>query len=445
MKFNPLCIIVALTGVYLLARLRFFFILHPIRTARHVFNGIKRRDTARSLFLALSGTLGVGNIVGVAVGIIVGGAGSVLWMLVSTVFAAVLKYSEVTLSTDGITRNLDGAHGGMHYALSRFFGKFGGVLATVYSASVILLSFFMGASLQSAALVRGVGAIFDTPPTVIGVLLAFCVLFSVVFGTRIIEKITAVVIPLTTIIYIILTVLIIFTCRERLGSALGSILFGAFCTRGLFGGALGFLFSRAVSEGFSRGLLSNEAGAGTSSIAHARGSSLHPSMCGLMGIVEVVFDTTLLCTLTALAILTAVPDPSAYTDGISLVTDAALTLGTPALAVLALCISAFAFSTVICWYFYGTEAFYALFGKRGVILLPFYLAFVVLGSRLPSSPIIFVTDILLLIMTVITSALLIKKSDRICTLSEGFGLYGSPKKLFKFKKTKLRFRRRGIK
>lgn len=450
MKFNPLVIIVAITGTYLLWRLRFFFILHPFRTARHVLHGLKRRDVAKSLFLALSGTLGVGNIVGVAVGIILGGAGSVFWMLISTVFAAALKYSEVTLSCDGVIRNLDGTHGGMHYALLRFFGKLGHPLSVIYSSAVILLSFFMGAALQSAALVGSVGAIFDTPPTLIGIVLAFCVLFATLFGTKIIEKITAVIIPLTTIVYIILTVAIIFVCRARLGDAVNSILVGAFSSRGIVGGALGFLFSRAVSEGFSRGLLSNEAGAGTSSIAHARTSALHPSMCGLMGVVEVVFDTTLLCTLTALAILTAVPNPTSFPDGISLVTAAALTLGTPALSVLAFCISAFAFSTVICWYFYGTEAFSALFGsdgggRCGVILLPIYLVFVVFGARLPSTPIIFVTDTLLLILTAITSLLLIKKSDRICTLSEGFGLYGSPKKLFAFKRQKFAPRKKRAK
>ena len=444
MSFNPIVIIVSLCGLYLLIRLRFFFILHPIRTARQVFRGLKRWDTLRSLFLALSGTLGVGNILGVAVGIIVGGAGSVFWMLLSTVFASVLKYAEVTLSTDGATRDPHGAHGGMHYALVRFFGRVGGILATVYSVSVILLSFSMGAALQSAALVGSVGAIFDTPPIIIGVLLAFVVLFTVVFGTRIIEKITAVVIPLTTIVYIILTISVIVVCRENISGAVVSILSSAFSKSSALGGAFGFLFSRTVSEGFSRGLLSNEAGAGTSSIAHARGSSLHPSMCGIMGIVEVVFDTTILCTLTALAILCAVPDHASFTDGISLVIAMTFPLGISAPAVLCFCISAFAFSTVVCWYFYSTESYYAIFGRRCVILLPLYLSAIIYGSVSSSYSLIIFTDVLLFILTAITSFLLIKKSDRICTLSEGFGLYGRPGRLFKFKKSGFKILKRGI-
>ncbi len=444
MEFNPLVIIVSLSGLYLLFRLRFFFIIHPIRTLRHAFLGLKRRDTLRSLFLALSGTLGVGNVLGVAIGIILGGAGSVFWMLLSTIFASVLKYAEVTLSTDGTARDLDGAHGGMHYALVRFFGRFGVALATIYSVSVILLSFSMGAAIQSAALVGSVGAIFDTPPIIIGILLAFCVLFAVVFGTRMIEKITAVIIPVTTIVYILLTVSAIAVCHDRLGNAVASIISGAFSSTAAFGGAFGFLFSRSVSEGFSRGLLSNEAGAGTSSIAHARGSSLHPSMCGIMGMLEVVFDTTILCTLTALAILCAVPDYKSFTDGMSLVTAMTLPLGNSAPAILCFCISSFAFSTVICWYFYSTEAYYALFGRRGVILLPIYLVSIVYGAIAPTYPLIFFTDVLLLVLTAITSFLLIKKSDRICTLSEGFGLYGGPGKLFKFKKSGFKLPKRRI-
>ena len=102
MKFNPLCIIVTLAGAYLLVKLRFFFIVHPIRTARLIGGSIRRRETARSLFLALAGTLGVGNVMGVAVGLLAGGAGSVFWMLVSSLFASVLKYSEIVLSSDAV-------------------------------------------------------------------------------------------------------------------------------------------------------------------------------------------------------------------------------------------------------------------------------------------------------------------------------------------------------
>ena len=111
MPFNPIVFIVAAVGGYMLLRLRCFFIIHPIRTGSYLLRTVGRRDTARSLFLALGGTLGVGNIFGVAVGLILGGAGSVFWMLVSSVFAAVLKYSEVTLSSDALTHTAGGKHG----------------------------------------------------------------------------------------------------------------------------------------------------------------------------------------------------------------------------------------------------------------------------------------------------------------------------------------------
>lgn len=423
MPFNPLCIIVALTGLYLLFKLRFFFIIHPVRALRLTISSLKRRSTARALFLALSGTLGVGNVLGVAVGIITGGAGSVFWMLLSALFASVLKYSEVVLSQDSSRREDGAKHGGMTYVLRRSFGKMGAPLSLIYSSCVILLSLFMGAALQSAALVSSVDVIFDTPPTLTAVILAFCVLLSVVGGAKIIEKIAAVVIPLTTIIYIFLTLSVVFVCRAHLPAAIESILRGAISAEGAFGGIFGFFFSRAVSEGFARGLLSNEAGAGTSSMAHARTESMNPAQMGLMGIVEVFFDTTLLCTLTALMILTSVGDITAFTTGMPLVLTAVTgALGTPFSFVLALCVAAFAISTVNCWYFYGCEALSSLLGGTPPLYLPVYLAFVILGHTLSEGMLVFVTDLLLLLLTLLTTCVLIKKSDRILHLSESGGV-----------------------
>ena len=433
MTFNPICIIVSLVGLYLLVRLRFFFIVHPIRTSKYLLRTLSRRDTARSLILALSGTLGVGNIFGVSLGLILGGAGSVFWMLVSAIFAAVLKYAEVTLSSDGIMRDDAGTHGGMHLAARATLGKLGTPVAVIYTASVLLLSFSMGASLQTVTFVSSVSKIFNTPPTLTAALFAILVFFAVVGGTKIIERVTEIIIPLTTIIYILLTLSVIVICRDRLSDAIRLIFVGAFTARGALGGVFGFLTSRALSEGFARGLLSNEAGAGTSSIAHARGSTLNPAMSGLMGIVEVLFDTVILCTLTALSVLVSVGDISIFTDGMSLVFAAFVgTLGIPAGLLLTFCILSFAFSTVICWYFYGSEAARVLFGlERPVLFLPGYLFAVVFGSRIDSGILVFITDALLLIMTSVTAILLVKNSDRILILSENGGVLSKHRNKYK--------------
>ena len=422
MKFNPLCIIVTLTGAYLLFRLRFFFILHPFRCLKKTCASLKKRQTARSLVLALAGTLGVGNVFGVAVGISVGGAGSLFWMLVSSLFASVIKYSEVLLSQASMDKRGSESHGGIHNALLAL-GKFGGVLAVVYSSSTLLLSFSMGAALQSSTLVSSVGQIFDTPPLLTSVILSFFVLLAVVGGAAIIERVTEIVIPVTTIIYIILCSCVIFLCYERVPSALSEVWRSAFSCESAFGGALGFLLSRSLSEGFARGLLSNEAGAGTSSMAHARGASLNPAASGLMGIVEVFFDTVLVCSLTGLAILVSVPEPRAHFGGMELVFRAVCEpLGSFSGVILSFCVVAFAYSTVICWYFYGLESCLKLFSGGRCVFLPLYLAFVCVGCMIPEDVLVFATDTLLLIMTALTSLVLIKSSDRIVTLSEFGGV-----------------------
>ena len=438
MSYSPLALIVTLAGGYMLFRLGFFFILHPFRTLGIAFRGASKKGTARSLALALSGTLGVGNVVGVALGIIIGGAGSVFWMLISAIFATVLKYSEVVLASGEIYREKDGTHGGMHRVIARSFGKMGAPLALIYTASVLILSLAMGAALQSATLITTFGEIFDTPPIVSAVFLAIAVFLGVVGGTKIIERVAAIVIPVTTILYIIICVSAIIICRERIPDVLRLILHSAFTPRAGVGGILGVILSRPLSEGFSRGMLSNEAGAGTSSMAHARGASLNPAVAGLMGGLEVVFDTVILSTLTALAILTAVPDPTLYSDGMALVL-AALTsaLGSSAALPLLISVAAFAYSTVICWYFYGTEAVRALFGGSGIgIFLPIYLLTVIFGPRLGIRPLVFICDLLLLVMSIITCTLIIKSSDRVRTLSELGGVI-SPRKRKKVKLLRL--------
>ena len=137
-------LIVTLGGGYLLCKLRCFFIFHPLKTVKATIKVFKHKESFLSLSLALAGTLGVGNIVGVAVGIIIGGAGSVFWLVVSSLFASVLKYSESTLACDS-------GHHGMMSAISRTFSH--DRLAHLYAFLCLLLSLSMGASLQTNSVI----------------------------------------------------------------------------------------------------------------------------------------------------------------------------------------------------------------------------------------------------------------------------------------------------
>ena len=416
-------------GVYMLLKLRFFFILHPIKTVKKIKSTVKDRGSVTSLALALAGTLGIGNIFGVSLGIIIGGPGSVFWMLVSTVFASVIKYSEIVISTDGVAS--EGHEGSVFRSLPSNLGRVGVLLSITYALACLFLSFSMGVGLQVGAVSEAICTLFNTPPIVIGLLALLIILFSVKEGVGKIEKITALAIPLTTSLYIFIASCSIAVSSDRIGYAIGLIMKDAIRPRSAVGGIFGFVFSRAVLEGYTRGILSNEAGTGTSSMAHSRSRVKDPSSLGLMGIVEVFFDTVLLCMLTALTILTSPTDYSSYTSGMTLVLDAvSMTLGRWAGVGVVFSSIIFAYATVVCWYYYGSQCATFLFGKLGrLVFLPLYLFAIVITPFIDNRMIVAATDIFILIMTSITLLLIIKKSDRILLLSERGGVV--PRSLIK--------------
>ena len=423
MDFDILPMLLVFAGSYFLIKLRFFFLLHPVRTAARALRSLKDKRAARSFFLALAGTLGVGNVFGVALGLLVGGAGTLFWLLVSMIFAMVIKYCEVVITGDNLYHDTD-THGGFYYVIKSSFIRFGIPLSGLYALATLALSLVMGAALQTDAIRETALEIRDAPPLHIAIALTLLTLFSIIGGAKKIEKITAVIIPLTTVIYIFLTMSIILVNISQLPSVLKTILSSAFNPHSLMGGALAFFTSSALREGFARGLLSNEAGAGTSAIAHARSGVLSPASAGLLGILEVWFDTGLVCMLTGLSILLSVGDLSRFGGGMELVMYAVGNLfGEWGKVVTLLSVFAFAYATVICWYYYGAESWCALFGKRNRSLFLFlFLGAVFFGCYVDTYLLIGITDFLMVIATALTLSALIKNSDRVRALSESGGV-----------------------
>ena len=204
----------------MLVKLKFFYIIHPFSTARKVLRASRAKGAFSSLALALAGTLGVGNVFGVCLGIIIGGAGSVFWLFVSAVVSAVLKYSEVVISHDNLLHTGEGAKGGMFYTINAAFSRTGKGMSIIYAASCLLLSLVMGSALQSGTVRETTSEIFNTPPAFVAIFLTFAIAVSILGGVRIISKITAVAIPVTTIIYILLTFCVIIVNRANLAGAI---------------------------------------------------------------------------------------------------------------------------------------------------------------------------------------------------------------------------------
>ena len=426
MEFNPLPIILAAVGSYFLIKLRFFFILHPVSTTSRGIRAIKDKRAFRSFSLALAGTLGVGNVFGVAIGIIIGGAGSLFWLFISMFFAMVIKYAEVVITSDNLYHDTD-THGGIYYVIRSSFPHCGKVFSAVYSFAVLGLSLVMGAALQTDAVCESALATTTAPRLSLALFFVLMTAYAIIGGARKIEKITAIIIPLTTIIYIFITSCIIIVNFDGLGAVIERIFMSAFNFESALGGGVGFLMSAPLREGFARGILSNEAGAGTSSIAHARSGVLSPATAGILGIFEVWFDTGLLCMLTGFSILLSVPDPGAFDSGMALVTFTVGNLfGTAGKYTVLFSVFAFAFATVVCWFYYGSEAWGALFGKKKrAVFAPLFLSFVFLGCYTDSMTLIGITDALMLVATILSLSALIKNSDRIKSLSENGGVMHS--------------------
>ena len=401
------------TATVLLVLLRGFFIRHPILTARKTLRALRRggRRPLMALLLAMAGTLGVGNLTGVALGIMVGGAGSVLWIAVASVLACVLKYAEGVLATD--MRSPEG--GGMMWVVRRVL-PFGRYVAAGYAAVCLLVARSMGAILQSRAVAEAAEAAygFETLPVAVGLAVLLCTV--IVGGISRIERAVAVTVPLAAGCYILLCAAALVMNAHALPSALARIVCEAFSAQGVTGGVLGFLTSRALREGFSGGLLSNEAGAGTSALAHARSDAADAVDEGLLGMCEVAVDT-LLCLLTGLCLVTCggeVPSVGMRSPMGWLSRTLTDTLGAWCGGVLFFCVFAFAFSTVICWYYYGQSCLGYLSGKRW--FLPYAAVFtlaVTLGGVLPSHVAVLLTDVGLYILFAITQGALLCASDRL--------------------------------
>ena len=414
LRFLPILVVAA--GGYFLLRLRAFFLLHPIRTL--ALAGAEYRKEGKGAFfrlsLALAGTLGVGNVTGVAAGILVGGAGSVFWILVSALFSAPLKYAESVASAAKEKR--DARSLGFPSLIRNSFPSIGAPLAAIYALLTVGLAFFMGSALQSAAAAETASALGGRGAGLFCALLFAFVLATCVLGSS--ERLcraTAILIPIAMALYTIICIITVFFGISKLKAVLLLILKDAFSLRAFSGGAVGAVLASPLKEGFFRGLLSNEAGAGTSAYAHTKGEVGSPFSEGILGVFEILFDTVVLCMLTAFSILLSVGDPQAFSSGTALLSAAfSSALGDLYAWPLISSVFLFAVSSAVCWYEYGRCALKVL-GRRGGSLYFFaYLSFCFFGTLFGTMPLIGLCDAFLFALSLLAIPTLIKNSAAVC-------------------------------
>ena len=376
----PVIILILGTGILLTVKTGFLQVTHfkdslnstiiPALKELNLKN--KKKDTLKSVSqfeafsTAISGTVGTGNIIGVISAILTGGPGAVFWMWISAFFGMVTNYSENVLGLYFRKKDDHGnLSGGSFYYIR--YGLKNKVLA--YCAAIFCVFAAIGMSgvqtnkisntVYSAAISFSGGEVSDVVKLVTGIVIAVLTALIILGGIQRIGKVASMLVPSMSLLFIVMSLFIILKNITHLPAAFALIFSKAFNFKAAGGGILGYTFSTIIKKGMARGVFSNEAGLGSSVIAHSASETREPVKQGLWGIFEVFFDTFVICTLTSLSFissfdltaLSATADDTAMS--MSLYSE---NFGKLGVGVFSLILPLFAFTTVIAWSYYGEKA-----------------------------------------------------------------------------------------
>ena len=396
-------ILIFSVGILLTIRNRFLQVSHfgfsfkqtIGKTIKETVSSEKKKEKTKvspfaAFATAVAGTVGTGNIVGVATAIIAGGPGAIFWMWFSAFFGMVTNYSENALGIYFRKRDANGEYkGGSMYYILRGLGKGFKWLAILFSLFAVFASIgynFAQSNSISTTLAEAFNAPFDDwiIKLIVGVVLAIIVGCVIIGGIKRIANVTSLLVPFMALLYIILALIIIFMNISELPSAFGKIFSNAFSFRSVGGGILGYTIIKACRYGVARGIFSNEAGLGSSVMAHWQADVKEPVDQGLWGIFEVFLDTFIICTLTALIVLVSGVDISGTLEGaeigLFIFNDS---FGLFGRIVYRIILPLFAFTTIISWSYYGEKAIEFLFGAKSKIFYKFiFIGLIVLGAVL---------------------------------------------------------------
>jgi AGCS family alanine or glycine:cation symporter len=390
----PAMICIIGVGIYLSVRTGFLqirkFGFAFRHTAGKIFDKTEAADGAitpfQALCTALAGTVGTGNIAGVAGAIALGGPGAVFWMWISAILGMCTKFAEVTLAVHFREKNAHGDWvGGPMYYIKNGLSKKWQFLAVLFSIFGAVAVFGTGNATQVNTIVTALNTAFlnygvisngqvGTFNLVAGIIIAICLGLVLLGGIKRIGSFTEKLVPFMALLYVALGLGVIIINIKNVPEVFASIFEGAFAPKAVTGGIVGSMFM-SMRRGVSRGIFSNEAGLGTGSIAHATSHTNEPVEQGLFGIFEVFTDTIVICTLTALIILcSGVTVNYGQAAGAEL-TIAGLTVsyGKWVSVFAAVALACFAFSTAIGWGLYGSRCLEFLFGTK--IIKPFLLVY----------------------------------------------------------------------
>lgn len=414
------------TGILMTVLTKFFQVTHIQHWMKHTIGSVFKKDVVghseekasisqfQALCTALAATVGVGNIAGVAAAIVSGGPGAIFWMWIAAFFGMMTNYSENVLGIYYRRKNTAGewAGGAMYYLRDGLGSKpyckgVGRVLAVLFSCFALLASFGIGNASQINTIVGNFTNAFkiealssvtigagENAPTLYTVILGFILMviagLVIIGGIKRIASVTEKIVPFMVVLYIVGSVIIVLCNWNMIIPAVVSIFKCAFGVKAVAGGVAGIVIKDVVTWGFKRGVFSNEAGLGSSVMVHSASNVVEPVRQGMWGIFEVFADTIVVCTLTALAVLTSgLVDLNTGAVLVAenqevLVAHAFTKMFGPAGSIfIAVAILLFAFSTVLGWSYYGTKAWEYLFGTKATMIYKIiFVLFILIGSTL---------------------------------------------------------------
>lgn len=389
----PAMICIIGVGLLLSVRTRFIqirkFGVAMKNTVGKIFDKTQAKDGSMSPFqavcTALAGTVGTGNIAGVAGAIALGGPGAIFWMWCSAFLGMCTKFSEVTLAIHFREKNSNGEYvGGPMYYIKNGLSKKWYFLAVLYAVFGVLTVFGTGNATQVNTIVASINSALmsfhiidgtnDKANLIFGIFIAALVAMVLLGGIKRIGQVTEKLVPFMAVLYVILALGVIIMNIEHVPAVFSEIFSGAFSPRAATGGVIGSMFL-SMKKGVSRGIFSNEAGLGTGSIAHACADTDNAVHQGMFGIFEVFMDTIIICTLTGLVVLLAAPGITyGQAAGAELtISGFTSTYGSWVSIFPAVAMCCFAFSTIIGWGLYGSRCIEFLGGEK--LVRPFLVIY----------------------------------------------------------------------
>lgn len=383
----PILILLVGTGLFLSLKTGFFSItklgyilkntLLKMFSKEH--HGEGEVTAFQAVATALAATVGTGNIAGVATAIALGGPGAVFWMWFAAILGMTTKYAEVVLAVNFREKTGDGRFvgGPMYYITNGLGWKWLAVLFAVFGA---FAAFGIGNMVQSNSVAAALQSSFNINPWMTGAILAIVTALVIIGGIKRIGAFTEKLVPFMAAIYIIGGLAIIFMNITKIPAAFALIFSSAFTGQAAVGGFAGATLANALRYGVARGVFTNEAGLGSAPIAHAAATTDHPVRQGLWGIFEVFADTLVICSITALAIISSGVWESGLTG--AELTTAAFNASIPGGGyIVSIGIVLFAFSTIVGWEYYGERCAEYLFGpKANMIYRILWVPFVLIGA-----------------------------------------------------------------